>query len=76
MYLKKCQIKDVGTFKQFLQTAGDTKTSFDNAKQALPEKMRHTLNWVQTTFNTSSLDLKMKYLKNWLQNYNSLIMKQ
>lgn len=58
MYLKKYQIKVVSALKQFLQTARDTKTSFDIAKQALPENMRHTLNWVQTTFQTSSLEYK------------------
>ncbi|MBI4646882.1 MAG: DEAD/DEAH box helicase family protein [Bacteroidia bacterium] len=57
MYLKKYQIKVVNALKQFLQTARDTKTSFDIAKQALPENMRHTLNWVQTAFQ----NLQIKY---------------
>jgi len=39
MYLKKYQIKVVNSLKQFLETARDTKTSFDIAKQALPENM-------------------------------------
>jgi hypothetical protein len=52
MYLKKYQIKVVNALKQFLQTARETKASFDVAKQALPESMRHTLNWVQTAFQT------------------------
>ena len=39
MYLKKYQIKVVSALKQFLQTARDTKTSFDIAKQALPENI-------------------------------------
>ena len=58
MYLKKYQIKVVNALKQFLQTARDTKTSFDIAKQVLPENMRHTLNWVQTTFQNSQLEYK------------------
>jgi len=58
MYLKKYQIKVVDALKQFLQTATETKTSFDVAKQALPENMRHTLNWVQTTFQNTNLDYK------------------
>ena len=58
MYLKRYQIKVVNAIKQFLQTARDTKASFDIAKQVLPENMRHTLNWIQTTFQTSGLDYK------------------
>jgi type III restriction enzyme len=58
MYLKNYQIKVVNAFKQFLQTARDTRTSFDIAKEALPENMRHTLNWVQTTFQTGGLEYK------------------
>jgi type III restriction enzyme len=58
MYLKNYQIKVVSALKQFLQTARDTKTSFDIAKQALPENMRHTLNWVQTAFQSSGLSYK------------------
>ena len=34
MYLKNYQIKVINALKQFLQTASDTKTSFDIAKQA------------------------------------------
>ena len=58
MYLKKYQIKVVDSLKRFFQTSKETKISFDLAKQALPENMRHTLNWVQTGFQSLSLDYK------------------
>lgn len=58
MYLKKYQIKVVDALKQFLQTARETKTSFDLAKQNLPETMRHTLNWVQTCFQNTNLEYR------------------
>ncbi len=58
MYLKNYQIKVVNVLKQFLQTARDTKTMFDKEKQGLPSTMRHALNWVQTSFQTSGLEYK------------------
>jgi len=75
MYLKKYQIKVVSALKQFLQTARDTKTSFDIAKQALPENMRHTLNWVQTTFQTSSLEYKDRCTNGLGNSYPRMIIK-
>jgi len=75
MYLKKYQIKVVNALKQFLQTARDTKTSFDIAKQALPENMRHTLNWVQTTFQTSSLEYKDRCTNGFGNSYPRMIIK-
>ena len=75
MYLKKYQIKVVNALKQFLQTARDTKTSFDIAKQALPENMRHTLNWVQTTFQTSSLEYKDRCTNGLGNSYPRMIIK-
>jgi type III restriction enzyme len=68
MYLKNYQIKVVDALKQFLQTARETKTSFDVAKKALPENMRHTLNWVQTTFQNTNLEYKDR-CTNGLGNY-------
>ena len=68
MYLKKYQIKVVEALKQFLHVAHDTKTSFDIAKQALPENMRHTLNWVQTTFQNTNLKYQDRCI-NGLGNY-------
>ncbi len=68
MYLKKYQIKVVDALKQFMQVAHDTKTSFDIAQKALPENMRHTLNWVQTTFQNTNLEYKDR-CTNGLGNY-------
>jgi len=68
MYLKKYQIKVVNALKQFFQTARETKTSFDIAKNALPENIRHTLNWVQTAFQNAHLKYKDQ-CTNGLGNY-------
>jgi type III restriction enzyme len=75
MYLKKYQIKVVNALKQFLQTARDTKTSFDIAKQALPENMRHTLNWVHTAFQTSGLEYKDRCNNGLGSSYPRMIIK-
>ena len=75
MYLKNYQIKVVNALKQFLQTARETKTSFDIAKQALPENMRHTLNWVQTTFQTSGLGYKDRCTNGLGNSYPRMIIK-
>ena len=47
MFLKSDQIKVVGEFKRFFQTARETKDAIETARKALPENLRHTLNWVQ-----------------------------
>lgn len=75
MYLKKYQIKVVNALKQFLQTARDTKTSFDIAKQALPENMRHTLNWVQTAFQTCGLEYKDRCTNGLGNSYPRMVIK-
>lgn len=75
MYLKKYQIKVVNALKQFLQTARDTKTSFDIAKQALPENMRHTLNWAQTTFQTIGLEYKDRCANGLGNSYPRMVIK-
>jgi len=75
MYLKKYQIKVVNALKQFLQTARDTKTSFDIAKQALPENMRNNLNWVQATFQTINLRYKDRCTNGLRYTYPRIIIK-
>lgn len=50
MFLKNYQIKVVGELKRFFQTARETKDAIETARKALPENLRHTLNWVQSTF--------------------------
>lgn len=75
MYLKKYQIKVVNALRQFLQTARETKTSFDVAKQALPENMRHTLNWVQTAFQTYGLEYKDRCTNGLGNSYPRVVIK-
>ena len=50
MFLKEYQIKVVGELKRFFQTAREKKDAIETARKALPENMRRTLNWVQSTF--------------------------
>src|SRR3989344_349608 len=52
MFLKNYQIKVVGELKRFFQTSRETKDVIETARKALPENMRHSLNWVQTAFAT------------------------
>jgi len=75
MYLKKYQIKVVNALKQFLQTARETKASFDVAKQALPDSMRHTLNWVQTAFQTCGLEYKDRCTNGLGNSYPRVVIK-
>lgn len=51
MFLKNYQIKVVGELKRFFETARETKDAIETARKALPENIRHTLNWVQSTFD-------------------------
>ncbi len=50
MFLKDYQIKVVSELKSFFQTARETKDAIETARKALPENIRHTLNWVQSAF--------------------------
>lgn len=50
MFLKDYQIKVVGELKRFFQSARETRDAIEAARKALPENLRHTLNWVQSTF--------------------------
>ena len=52
MFLKNYQIKVVGELKRFFQTSRETKDAIDTARKALPENLRHTLNWVQSAFDS------------------------
>jgi type III restriction enzyme len=51
VFLKNYQIKVVGELKRFFQTARETKDAIETARKALPENLRHTLNWVQSVFD-------------------------
>ena len=55
MYLKKYQQRVISEIKEFLKVAKETKTSFDNAMEALPEDMRGSLNYVQKTHDKLNL---------------------
>lgn len=50
MFLKNYQIKVVSELKRFFRAARETKDAIETARKALPENLRHTLNWVQSTF--------------------------
>jgi phytoene/squalene synthetase len=52
MFLKNYQIKVVTVFKQFYQSARETKTSFDAACKALPENMRQALDLANKWYRT------------------------
>lgn len=51
MFLKNYQIKVVGELKRFFQTSRETRDAIETARKALPENLRHTLNWVQSAFD-------------------------
>lgn len=60
MFLKNYQIKVINTLKQFYKTAAETRQSFAVARKALPENMRHTLNWVEPVFKSTQKEYKDK----------------
>jgi len=68
MFLKNYQIKVVSALKQFFQAARETKSGFAAARLALPEDIRHTLNWVEPVFAKIQKEYKDKCssgLKEW-----------
>ena len=75
MFLKNYQIKVVNTLKQFYQTARETKTSFEPARKALPENLRHTLNWVEPAFKAAGKKYKDKCANGLGEYYPRIIMK-
>lgn len=54
MYLKKYQIRVVQDLKHFFQTAKNQKSAIEAAAKVLPENMRNSLNYVQSTFDSIS----------------------
>ena len=50
MYLKKYQVRVVSELKNFLHLAKENKVAIETASKLLPENLRHSLNYVQTTF--------------------------
>ena len=75
MFLKKYQIKVVQELKAFYGKSRETKDAFDTARKALPAEMRHTLNWVQTTFQTAGKEYKDRCTNGLGEYYPRVIMK-
>ena len=75
MFLKNYQIKVVNTFKQFYQSARETKTSFDTARKVLPENMRHTLNLVEPVFKSVGKPYKDKCNNGLGEYYPRIVLK-
>jgi len=75
MFLKKYQVKVVSELKAFYGKSRETKDAFDTARKALPAEMRHTLNWVQTTFQTAVKEYKDRCTNGLGEYYPRVIMK-
>jgi len=75
VFLKKYQVKVVSELKAFYGKARETKDAFDTARKALPPEMRHTLNWVQTTFQTAEKEYKDRCTNGLGEYYPRVIMK-
>ncbi|RPI77231.1 MAG: restriction endonuclease subunit R [Desulfobacteraceae bacterium] len=75
MFLKNYQVKVVSELKAFYGKARETKDAFDNARKTLPSEMRHTLNWVQTAFQTTGKDYKDRCTNGLGEYYPRIIMK-
>jgi len=75
MFLKRYQIKVVSELKSFYAKARETKDAFDTAKKSLPEEMRHTLNWVQTTFQNVVKEYKDRPTNGFGEYYPRIVMK-
>ncbi len=75
MFLKNYQVKVISELKSFYSKARETKDAFDTARKALPAEMRHTLNWVQTTFQTLNKEYKDRCTNGLNEYYPRIIMK-
>lgn len=68
MFLKNYQIRVVGELKNFLTKAKENRVAIEAAAKLLPENLRHSLNYVQTTFEAIAKPLDDN-CKNGLGNY-------
>lgn len=75
MFLKKYQQKVVSELKSFYSKARETKDAFETARKSLPENMRHTLNWVQTTFQNTDKEYKDRCTNGLNEYYPRIVMK-
>ncbi len=75
MFLKKYQVKVVSELKAFYGKSRETKDAFDTARKALPVEIRHTLNWVDTTFQTAAKEYNDRCTNGLGEYYPRIIMK-
>ena len=75
MFLKNYQQKVVNKLKFFYSKARKTKDAFNTASKSLPENMRHTLNWVQTTFQNTDKEYKDRCTNGLGEYYPRIVMK-
>ncbi len=75
MYLKNYQVKVVTELKSFYSKARETKDAFDKARKDLPIEIRHTLNWVQSTFQTLNKEYKDRCINGLNEYYPHIVMK-
>ena len=75
MFLKNYQVKVVSELKRFYGNARTTKDAFDTARKALPIEMRHTLNWVQASFQAIVKEYKDHCANGLGEYYPRIIMK-
>lgn len=75
MFLKNYQIKVITALKQFYKTAAETRQSFAPARTAMPEHLRHTLNWVEPVFNTLQKNYKDKCANGLQEFYPRFVLK-
>jgi type III restriction enzyme len=75
MFLKNYQVKVVSELKSFYAKARETKDAFDTARKTLPLEMRHTLNWVQATFQSTIKKYKDRCTNGLEEYYPRIVMK-
>ncbi len=75
MFLKNYQQKVVSELKSFYSKARETKDAFETARKSLPENMRHTLNWVQTTFQNTNKEYKDRCTNGLNEYYPRIVIK-
>lgn len=75
MFLKNYQIKVVNTLQQFFQTAWETKRGFEQARKALPDNLRGSLNWVEPVFENIRKEYADKTVNGLNEHYPRIVMK-
>lgn len=75
MFLKQYQQKVVRELQAFFLKARETQSAMNTAVKALPENMRHTLNWVDATFQALSKPYNDKCVNGLREFYPRIVMK-